>query len=154
MAEEKKRVGTGIGVMVVKKEKVLLGQTIVGEKSSSYVEHEKNTWTLPGGRLEYGETFEEVARRELKEETGLLLKKGKVFCVNNEKSPETHCITIGFLAMEIEGEPKVMEPDNISEWKWFELNKIPNELYEPTRKLLQCYLQKKFCLENPEEQKR
>ncbi|HEY9754143.1 MAG TPA: NUDIX hydrolase [Oculatellaceae cyanobacterium] len=44
------------------------------EKKILLVRHRKGSrqyWVLPGGRLEYGETFHECAIRELKEETGL-----------------------------------------------------------------------------------
>ena len=36
---------------------------------------DRNVWCLPGGLQELGETFEEVAIRELYEETGLQVKK-------------------------------------------------------------------------------
>jgi ADP-ribose pyrophosphatase YjhB (NUDIX family) len=53
---------TRISVVVVDGSKILL------------VRHRKGNrqyWVLPGGRLEYGETFQECGVRELKEETGL-----------------------------------------------------------------------------------
>lgn len=61
----------GIGVIVRKEGKVLLGK----RKNS----HGAGSWAFPGGHLEYGESWEECARREVKEETGIAIKNmGKV----------------------------------------------------------------------------
>jgi len=154
MAEEKKRVGTGFGVMVLREGKLLLGKRHEDPSKADSDLHGEGTWTMPGGKYEWGESFEEAAARELKEETGMVLKKSKVICVNNDKNEYAHFVTVGFLATEFEGEPKVMEPDEITEWKWFPLNALPAKVFAPSVNVLQCYLQKKFCLENPEEQKR
>jgi 8-oxo-dGTP pyrophosphatase MutT (NUDIX family) len=40
---------------------------------------DNNSWGLPGGSLEMGETLEEVAKRELYEETGLLANNLELF---------------------------------------------------------------------------
>jgi 8-oxo-dGTP diphosphatase len=54
----------GVGVIIVRDGKILLGL----RRS-----HGAGTWALPGGHLEWGETVESCARREVKEETGLYL---------------------------------------------------------------------------------
>ena len=82
MAEEKKRVGAGFGVMLLRKGKVLLGKRHEDKEKADSELHGEGTWTMPGGKFEWGETFEEGAKREVMEETGITLKKAKVLCVN------------------------------------------------------------------------
>jgi 8-oxo-dGTP diphosphatase len=147
MAEEKKRVGSGFGVMVLKEGKVLLGKRHEDPNKADSELHGEGSWTMPGGKFEWGESFEAGAARELKEETGMTLKKSKVLCVNNDKNEHAHFVTVGFFAEEFTGEPHVMEPDEITEWKWFKLDELPAKVFPPSTKVLKCYLEKKFSLE-------
>nr|MCK4929540.1 NUDIX domain-containing protein [Nanoarchaeota archaeon] len=143
----KKRVGIGFGVMMLKEGKVLLGKRHEDpEKADSELRGE-GTWTMPGGKLHFGESFEKGAIREVKEETGIELKKVKVICVNNDKNEYAHFVTIGLLSEEFEGEPKIMEPDEITEWKWFSLNELPKKIFFPSAKVLKNYKEGVFYKE-------
>ena len=80
-------IGAGCGVMVFNN----LNQLLLGLRNND-VEladselHEEGTWTMPGGNIEYGETFEEAGAREAKEETGIVVKNLEVFCVQTAAS--------------------------------------------------------------------
>lgn len=64
-------------------------------------------WAIPGGFVDYGETVEEAAIREAKEETGLDIKNLKQFHVYSEPSrdPRGHTISMVFTA-KADGTPK------------------------------------------------
>ena len=66
----------------------------------------KGYWALPGGYIEYGETAEDAARREIKEETGLDVKIGKVLGVYSDpgRDPRGHQITIVYEGRREKGE--------------------------------------------------
>ncbi|MBN1645029.1 NUDIX domain-containing protein [Candidatus Woesearchaeota archaeon] len=141
---DKPRVGTGFGVMILRDGKVLLGRRHEDpEKASSLLEG-AGKWTMPGGKLKFGETFEQGATREVNEETGINVKNIKVIAINQDIIETAHFITIGLLCEEFEGEPSVMEPDEITEWKWFSLDELPSPLYFPSEKLLENYKIKEF----------
>ena len=59
-----------------------------------------DTFALPGGHLEFGETMEDCARRETEEETGLVLDKVRLGTVNESvmDSIGRHYITIFMVA--------------------------------------------------------
>ncbi len=141
MNTEKPRVGVGFGIMVLKEGKLLLGQRHVDPEKADSELHGEGTWTMPGGKFEYGETFFEGAARELQEETGMTLTSAQVLCVNNDKNEHAHFVTVGFLCKEFEGEPRVMEPDEITRWEWFDLAQLPEPLFFPSKRVLECYLE-------------
>lgn len=137
--QNKKKVGVGFGVMIMKDGKILLGKRHFDPKKADSGLHGEGTWTMPGGKIEYGESFEDGARREVREETGLQLKEAKVICVNNDKNEFAHFITIGLFSDNFDGEPKVMEPDEIVEWKWFDIDNLPTPMYFPSAKVIENY---------------
>lgn len=63
---EQNRPKVGVAVIIRKDNKILLGKRIGS--------HGAGTWAFPGGHLEFGETPEQCAQREVFEETGLLLE--------------------------------------------------------------------------------
>ena len=136
---EKKRVGAGFGVMLLRDNKVLLGRRHVDPEKADSLLHGAGTWTMPGGKFEFGESFEDGARRELMEETGIILEKVKVICVNNNKVDDAHFVTVGFFSEYFDGEPRVMEPDEITEWHWFDLDNLPTPLFFPSERILENY---------------
>jgi 8-oxo-dGTP diphosphatase len=149
MTEEKKRVGAGFGVLMLKDNKILLGKRHEDPDKADSELHGGGTWTMPGGKLEFGETFEEGAKREVLEETGMILNEAKVICVNNDKIPEAHFVTIGLFSENFSGKEEVMEPDEITEWKWFDLNSLPAPLFFPSKKVLENYKAEKFYIQRP-----
>ncbi len=141
---EKKKVGVGFGVMILKDSKVLLGKLHEDPEKASSLLNGAGKWTMPGGKLHFGEAFEEGAKRETLEETGIRLNSVKVICINNDMVDDAHFVTIGLFSDDFEGEPRVMEPDEIIEWRWFDLHNLPSPIYFPSAKVLENYKNKKF----------
>ncbi len=99
--------------------------------------HGAGTFTLPGGHLEFGESFKDTARREVKEETGLksLMIKG-VISISNDLSYNKHYVTIGILTESTKGDPVDVEPTKTKNWQWYNLKNLPNPLFPPSKKIL------------------
>ena len=137
---DEKRVGVGVGVLLLNRDgKVLLGKRHSDPEKAGSLLKGAGTWTMPGGKMRFGESFEECAKRETLEETGLRLKKVSVICISNDTVPDAHFVTIGLLCDDFEGEPKEMEPGKITEWNWFSLEKLPQPLYFPSARVLENY---------------
>jgi len=142
-----KKIGVGFGVMMINEEgKVLLGKRHEDPNKADSEFRLSNCWTMPGGKLKYGENFEQGAKREVLEETGIELINSNVICLNCDLNEHAHFITIGLFSKNFKGNPQVLEPDEITEWAWFNLDNLPENLYFPSEKILENYKQKKFCI--------
>ena len=146
-SKEQKKIGGGFGVMMLRNEEVLLGRRHADKDKADSALRGEGTWTMPGGKLEFGESFEDGAKREVLEETGIKLNKVKVICVNNDKNKYAHFITIGLFSDDFSGEAKVIEPDEIVEWQWFPIHNLPTPIYFPSAKVLENFRKNLFYIE-------
>jgi len=63
----------------------------------------KGLWTVPGGRLERGETLAQAVAREIREETGLVAEVGPLVCVAERIADDYHFVILDYLARVIGG---------------------------------------------------
>jgi 8-oxo-dGTP pyrophosphatase MutT (NUDIX family) len=133
-----KKPGIGCAVMLVRDEKVLLGKRNIDPKKADSELHGEGTWTMPGGKLHFGETLLQAAKRELFEETGIIAQEKdlKLISLTDDILPDAHFVTVGFLCDNFKGEAEVKEPDEITEWQWFDIKNPPSPMFFPSKKVL------------------
>lgn len=131
----------GIGVLIFNKNKILLGHRVSSSMDTGGI-YEPDSWCLPGGKQDYNETIFECAIRETKEETNLDISDLEVFNAMDDIQPNKHFVTIQVIARSFSGEIKVMEIDKIDEWKWFDIHQLPENIYSPSKKFIDAYLQR------------
>jgi 8-oxo-dGTP diphosphatase len=103
-SNEENVIKVGIGVMVIKDGKVLLGK----RKGK----HGAGEYAWPGGNFEYMESFEECAKREVMEETGMEIHNIRFLRLFNLKTyAPKHYVDIGLIADWKSGEPQLLEPE-------------------------------------------
>ena len=137
-----KKPKVGVGTMILRDNKVLLGKRNSDPEKADSELHGEDTWTMPGGKLHFQEELEDAAFREILEETGIKANKEKlkIISVTNDRVKDAHFVTIGFLCQDFKREAKVMEPDEITEWKWFDLDNLPSSIFFPREKILKKIL--------------
>ena len=141
---ENNKLGVGVAVMLLNNNKILLGKRNQYPNKADSELHGEGTWTMPGGKLRFGESFAAGAEREVFEETGLRIKSVEVISLSNDIVKDAHFVTIGLLCRNFEGEAEIMEPEEIIEWKWFSLDQLPDPIFFPSEKIIKNYLAKKF----------
>ena len=125
--ERKPQVGTAI--IITKDDKVLL--------IKRNGPHGHGTWATPGGHLDFGETPEQCAAREAKEEVGLDVVDIRFRALTNDvfESTGRHYITI-WMDGKSSGEPFIAAEREVAELGWFAWDALPGPLFLPLENLL------------------
>lgn len=121
----------GVSILIQKGDRLLLNK----RKNT----HGAGTWAPPGGYLNFGESFEDCAVRETKEETGIDITEVRFRVITNDVfvAEQKHFITVWMDAKYLSGEPKVVAPDEESELAWFTWDALPQPLFLPLQHLLE-----------------
>ena len=129
--DEKPRPMVGVSVLVRKGDRILL------EKRNT--DPMKGAWKEPGGHMEFGETPEQTAAREVQEELGITLSNIKFRCITNDvfEAYKKHYVTIWMEALIDSGEPELKAPYEESEIGWFSWDALPQPLYLSLQHLLE-----------------
>ncbi len=119
-------IGVAVGVFVINDEgKVFL------TKRCKHATNERGTWEIPGGKVHFGETLQEAAKREAKEEYGIDIELLEQFPAQNHLIPEEHqhWVPTCFLCKIVgDKKPQIMEPDKCDEIGWFAFTNLPEPL--------------------------
>lgn len=126
---EEKMPGVGVGVVVTRRGKLLLGQRAGA--------HGAGLWALPGGKIKYREHPEDAGVRELWEETGMVVPSTRRIPVYSSDMHDEvpgvegpHFVTV-FVTVEVahDQRPRRTEPDKCLGWEWFSWDDLPAPLF-------------------------
>jgi ADP-ribose pyrophosphatase YjhB (NUDIX family) len=105
--------------------------------------HPPPGWAIPGGFVEYGETLEEAAVREAREETGLEVELTRQFHTYSdpERDPRGHTIGTVFVGR---GRGGLQAADDAAEAIVFTRDRLPPEIAFDHRRILDDYFDRRY----------
>ncbi len=127
-------IGVGCGAFILNDAKELLLQ----QRNKA---PEKGFWSIPGGKLEMFETFEEAVKREVREETDVEIEIIALLgiCDHIIENEKLHWVAPSYLCKITKGEPSIMEPTKHIDMQWFSLDNLPENITITAKNAIENY---------------
>jgi 8-oxo-dGTP diphosphatase len=125
MKAGKDYIGLGVGAIIHDGE----GRILLLQRAGS-LDVSRSTvgmWSNPGGEVDFGETVEEAAVREAREELGVEIEIERSIGFFDQILPRAglHWHLVAFLAHILRGEPRILEPEKFDDLRWFAVRDLP-----------------------------
>jgi 8-oxo-dGTP diphosphatase len=108
-------IGVGVGAAIFnEKGEILLA--LRGAKAKN----ERGKWEIPGGGVEFNETFEQAIKREIKEELGVEIAVGELLalCSHIILDEKQHWVSPTYMCRITKGKPKIKEAEKCAGLRW------------------------------------
>ncbi|QND32907.1 NUDIX domain-containing protein [Sinorhizobium meliloti] len=114
--------GLGCGLAILRDGKILLCRRLKAPEAGH--------WSIVGGKVDHMELAQDAARREAEEESGLSIHSTRFLCVSEQmiEADRQHWISLIYVTENFSGEPRLTEPDKLSDIRWFDLTALPRPL--------------------------
>lgn len=114
--------GVGCGLAIMRDGKILLCRRLKAPEAGH--------WNIVGGKVDHMERAENAARREAEEESGLSIHSTRFLCISEQiiEADQQHWISLIYVTDDFTGEPRLTEPDKLSDIGWFDLSALPQPL--------------------------
>lgn len=122
--------GVGVGLAILRDGKILLYKRMKAP--------EAGFWNIVGGKVDHLEPAEQAARREAEEESGLSIGAITYVGVTEQiiSADGQHWVSLLYKTEDVTGEPRLVEPDKLSDFGWFDLDDLPKPLSAFTTSIL------------------
>lgn len=134
--------GVGLGVIILNEaNKVLLILRNDDAKKADSDMRLEGTWTLPAGKVKERETLFQAAKRKVKSEVNLDVSDLSLISVADDINEFAHFLTVGILANTYQGTVDLGNTEEHVKYEWFTLDNLPDNLCEPSKKIIKNYLE-------------